>query len=59
MPDQEPKDNLQWYDVRDDRFDWLNLADWEPRDGGLQPVRVPKVWHDRWPARDAASRPPA
>jgi lysophospholipase L1-like esterase len=44
---------LQWLDVRDERFDWLNVADWEARGGGLQPVRVPKVWRDRWPARTA------
>jgi lysophospholipase L1-like esterase len=44
---------LQWLDVKDDRFDWLNVADWESRDGGLQPVRVPKLWRDRWPARTA------
>ena len=44
---------LQWLDVRDERFDWLNVADWEPRDSGLQPVRVPKVWRDQWPARTA------
>ena len=47
------KTELQWLDVLDERFDWLNVADWEPRDGGLQPVRVPKVWRDRWPARTA------
>ena len=44
---------LLWFDVRDERFDWLNVADWEPRGGGLQPVRVPKVWRDQWPARTA------
>ena len=44
---------LQWLDVRDERFEWLNVADWESRDGGLQPVRVPKIWRDRWPARTA------
>ncbi len=44
---------VQWLDVRDERFDWLNVADWEPRDGGLQPVRVPKVWRDQWPPRTA------
>ena len=44
---------LEWLDVRDERFDWLNVADWEARDGGLQPVRVPKVWRDQWPARTA------
>ncbi|MET0691085.1 MAG: hypothetical protein ABWZ38_08630, partial [Candidatus Binatia bacterium] len=44
---------LQWLEVRDERLDWLNVADWEPRDGGLQPVRVPKFWRDQWPARTA------
>ena len=34
---------LRWLDVLDDRFEWLNVADWEPRDGGLQPVRGAKV----------------
>lgn len=46
-------ETLQWLDVRDERFDWLNVADWEPRGGGLQPVRVPKVWRDKWPPRTA------
>jgi lysophospholipase L1-like esterase len=44
---------LQWLDPLDERFDWLNVADWEPNGGGLQPVRVPKTWRDRWPARTA------
>jgi lysophospholipase L1-like esterase len=44
---------LEWLDARDERFEWLNVAGWEPRDGGLQPVRVAKVWRDRWPARTA------
>jgi lysophospholipase L1-like esterase len=44
---------LQWLDVRDERLNWLNVADWEPRAGGLQPVRVPKVWRDKWPPRTA------
>jgi len=44
---------LQWLDVRDARLDWLNVADWEPRSGGLQPVRVPKSWRDKWPPRTA------
>lgn len=44
---------LQWLDVRDERFDWLNVADWESRENGLQPVRVPKTWRDQWPARTA------
>jgi lysophospholipase L1-like esterase len=29
------------------------VADWEARGGGLQPVRVPKVWRDKWPAKTA------
>lgn len=45
--------SLRWLDIRDDRFEWLNVGDWEPRDGGLQPVRVPKIWRDRWPAHTA------
>jgi len=44
---------LQWLDVRDERFDWLNVADWEPQGDGLQPVRVPKAWRERWPKRTA------
>ena len=39
----EENNPLQWLDVLDDRFEWLNVADWEPRDGGLQPVRGAKV----------------
>ena len=45
---------LRWLDVLDDRFEWLNVADWEPRDGGLQPVRVPRFWRDQWPSRTAS-----
>jgi lysophospholipase L1-like esterase len=44
---------LQWIDVQDDRFDWLNVADWEAKGNGVQPVRVPKVWRDKWPKRTA------
>lgn len=44
---------LQWLDPRDERLDWLNVADWEARDGGFQPVRVLKYWRDQWPARTA------
>jgi len=44
---------LQSLDVRDERLDWLNVADWEPRDNGLQPVRVAKFWREQWPARTA------
>jgi lysophospholipase L1-like esterase len=46
-------ESLQWIDVRDTRLDWLNVGDWEPRGGGLQPVRVPKTWRDQWPAKTA------
>ncbi len=46
-------ESLQWIDVRDERLDWLNVADWEPKDGGLQPVRVAKSWRDKWPAKTA------
>jgi len=53
MAEHESSANLQWLNVRDERLDWLNVADWEPRDGGLQPVRVAKVWRDQWPARTA------
>jgi lysophospholipase L1-like esterase len=45
--------DLQWLDVRDQRFEWLNVADWEQREGGLQPVRVPRTWRERWPERTA------
>ena len=44
---------LSWLDVRDERLDWLNVADWEPKGGGLQPVRVPKAWRDQWPPKTA------
>ena len=47
------QESIQWLEVRDERFEWLNVADWEPRDGGLQPVRVAKHWRDRWPPRTA------
>ncbi|HEX9264898.1 MAG TPA: GDSL-type esterase/lipase family protein [Candidatus Binatia bacterium] len=53
MTSRETNVALQWLDARDERLEWLNVADWEPRDGGLQPVRVGKVWRDRWPARTA------
>lgn len=43
----------QWLDARDERFDWLNVADWEPRGNGVEPVRVPKEWRDQWPAKTA------
>ena len=49
----EENNPLQWLDVLDDRFEWLNVADWEPQNGGLQPVRVPKFWRDQWPSRTA------
>ena len=33
-------DGMQWLDPRDQRFDWLNVADWETIGDGMQPVRV-------------------
>jgi lysophospholipase L1-like esterase len=44
---------LQWLDPRDQRFDWLNVDDWEARENGVQPVRVAKSWRDQWPAKTA------
>ena len=46
--------DLQWIRVNDERLQWLNVGDWEPRGDGMQPVRVPKVWRDKWPARTAS-----
>lgn len=45
--------DLQWIGVKDERLDWLNVADWETKGDGLQPVRVAKTWRDRWPKRTA------
>lgn len=44
-------DDLQWISPDDERLMWLNVADWESRDGGLQPVRIPKAWREKWPER--------
>ncbi len=52
MEEKSPT-TLQWLDPRDARFDWLNVADWEAQGDGFQPVRVAKVWRDRWPAKTA------
>jgi hypothetical protein len=46
--------DLQWIGVKDDRLQWLNVADWEPKGDGLQPVRAAKAWREKWPARTAA-----
>ena len=46
-------ESLQWIDVRDECLEWLNVADWEQREDGFQPVRVPKAWRDKWPAKTA------
>ena len=46
-------DGMQWLDPRDERFDWLNVADWEAKGDGLQPVRVAKTWRDQWPKKTA------
>src|SRR5512139_6270 len=44
---------MQWIDPRDQRFDWLNVADWEPRNNGVQPVRVVRSWREQWPKKTA------
>jgi lysophospholipase L1-like esterase len=44
---------LQWLRADDGRLQWINVADWEARTGGLQPVRIPKAWRDKMPARSA------
>jgi len=46
-------DGMQWLDPRDQRFDWLNVAEWEPQNDGVQPVRVAKAWRDQWPKKTA------
>ena len=47
-------DDLKWLTPDDNRLRWLNVADWESKTGGLQPVRMPKEWRDRIPDRSAA-----
>ena len=47
-------DNLKWLNPDDSHFRWLNVADWEQKTGGLQPVRIPKAWRDKIPDRSAA-----
>jgi hypothetical protein len=32
--------DLQWISVKDQRIQWLNVADWESKGDGLQPVGV-------------------
>ncbi len=46
--------DLQWIGVNDERLEWLNVADWETKGDGLQPVRVAKAWRDQWPKRTAS-----
>lgn len=45
--------DLQWVKVDDQRLQWINVAAWEPRGDGVQPVRVPKDWRDKWPPQTA------
>jgi lysophospholipase L1-like esterase len=45
--------DLQWVKVDDQRLQWINVAAWEPRGDGVQPVRVPKEWRDKWPMQTA------
>ena len=47
-------DDLQWLRANDNRLQWTNVADWESKSGGLEPVRVPKEWRDKWPPPTAA-----
>ena len=35
--------DLRWLSPDDKQFQWLNVADWETKTGGLQPVRIPKI----------------
>ena len=46
-------ETLQWLDANDARLRWLNVADWESKTGGMQPVRMPKAWRDKIPERSA------
>ena len=45
-------ESLQWINYNDPRLQWINVAAWEPRGDGMQPVRVPKEWRDKWPQDD-------
>jgi SGNH-like hydrolase/esterase family protein len=47
-------DNLKWLNPDNNSLRWLNVADWESKTGGLQPVRMPKEWRDKIPDRSAA-----
>jgi lysophospholipase L1-like esterase len=46
-------DTLQWISYNDPHLQWINVAAWEPRGDGMQPVRVPKEWRDKWPQATA------
>jgi lysophospholipase L1-like esterase len=46
-------ESLEWITYNDPRLQWLNVAAWEPRGDGMQPVRVPKDWRDKWPQTTA------
>jgi lysophospholipase L1-like esterase len=48
-----PAGSLQWVQPTDSHLQWINVADWEKTTDGLQPVRVPKAWRDKWPQRTA------
>src|ERR1700761_6027668 len=49
----KPALDLQWLTANDTRFSWLNVAAWEPKTDGLEPVRMPKEWRDKIPAPSA------
>src|SRR5438552_1890304 len=46
-------ETLQWINYDDPHLQWINVAVWEPRGDGMQPVRVPKEWRDKWPQATA------
>ncbi|MFM9971136.1 MAG: GDSL-type esterase/lipase family protein [Burkholderiales bacterium] len=47
---------MQWLTVDDARLHWTNAMGWEPRSGGLQPVRVPKAQRDKWSQENQKKR---
>src|SRR5262245_19957639 len=52
-PQNAPSEGVQWISYDDQRLEWINVAAWEPRGDGMQPVRVTKDWRDRWPQNTA------
>lgn len=48
-----PPPQTTWVQPDDQKFEWLNVAAWEPVDGAYRPVRVPKQWRDQFPEQTA------